>query len=501
MSFKSYLGKIFAEWVGRKNSSWINSPIEAQEKVLQYLLEKAKGTEYGRLHQFHKISNYQNFKEHVPLATYEDLRPFMERVKKGEKDILWPGLPLYLSKTSGTTSGVKYIPLTKESMPTHTKAARDAILAYIAETGNTDFINGKMIFLQGSPVLDKSGAVPVGRLSGIVAHYVPKYLQRNRMPSYEVNIIEDWESKVEAIARETMKEKMSLISGIPPWVQMYFEKLLEISGKSSVQEIFPHFSLFIYGGVNYEPYRNNLEKLIGRKVDSIELYPASEGFIAYQDSQKEEGMLLLVDAGIFYEFIAVEDFHNGSLKRISLKDVVLGVNYVLIISTIAGLWGYNIGDTIKFVSLKPYRIKVTGRIKHFTSAFGEHVIAEEVERAISAASKKTGVKVVEFHLAPEVNPPEKELPFHEWFIEFGEAPSDLDEFAKILDEEMVNLNTYYNDLITGKVLQPLKISMVKRNGFNSFMKTKGKLGGQNKLPRLSNSREIADELLNWKEER
>ena len=494
MGLKALLSKPFSKWVMKKNSTWVDSPLVAQEKVFHQLISSAVHTEFGKQHHFDRIKDYQDFTENVPLATYEDLKPYIEKVQKGGKDILWPDKPIYLSKTSGTTSGAKYIPLTKESMPTHIKAARDAILAYISETGKAGFVDGKMIFLQGNPQLDKSGAIPIGRLSGIVAHYVPNYLQKNRMPSYKVNCIDDWETKVEAIARETMPENMTLISGIPPWVQMYFEKLIELSGKKTIMEIFPNFSLFIYGGVNYEPYRRNLEKLIGKKIDSIELYPASEGFIAYQDSQMEDGMLLLVDAGIFYEFIAVDDFQSGNNKRISLKDVEIGVNYVLILSTNAGLWAYNIGDTVKFTSKKPYRIKVTGRIKHFTSAFGEHVIAEEVEKAISNTCNKTGVQVAEFHLAPEVNPPEGHLPYHEWFIEFAEVPEDLRGFAAILDQEMTSLNTYYNDLISGKVLQPLKIRLVKRNGFNEFMKEKGKLGGQNKLPRLSNDRKIADEL-------
>lgn len=495
MGIKAFLSKAFAKWVGRKNAKWRNSPIESQETIFKQLIEEAKSTVFGKEHYFNEINNYQDFVENVPISSYEGLKPYIEKIKHGENDILWPGKPLYLSKTSGTTSGAKYIPLTKESMPAHIKAARDAILSYIAETGKSAFVDGKMIFLQGNPELDKKGAIPVGRLSGIVAHYVPNYLQRNRMPSYKVNCIADWESKVEAIAKETMNEDMTLISGIPPWVQMYFEKLIELSGKKSIMEIFPNFSLFIYGGVNYEPYRSSMEKLIGKKVDSIELYPASEGFIAYQDSQEKEGMLLLVDAGIFYEFIAVDDFENGNYERISLRDVELGVNYVLILSTNAGLWAYNIGDTVKFTSRKPFRIKVTGRIKHFTSAFGEHVIAEEVEKAISSACLKTGTQVNEFHLAPEVNPSEGELPYHEWFVEFAETPKDLKNFATILDKEMVSLNPYYDDLISGKVLHPLKIRPIKKDGFNEFMKEQGKLGGQNKLPRLSNDRKIADQLM------
>ncbi|MBL4709671.1 MAG: GH3 auxin-responsive promoter family protein, partial [Flavobacteriales bacterium] len=350
-------------------------------------------------------------------------------------------------------------------------------------------------FLQGSPELDTSGPTPIGRLSGIVAHHVPGYLQKNRLPSLAVNSIDDWEAKVDAICEETIKKKMSLISGIPPWVQMYFEKLIEKSEKHSIQEIFPDFSLFIYGGVNYEPYRKTMEKLIGRSIDAIELYPASEGFIAFQDSQKEEGMLLLLNSGIFYEFIPAEEFGNENATRISLKGVVLGQNYVLILNTNAGLWGYNIGDTVRFVSLEPYRIVVSGRIKHFTSAFGEQVIAEEAEKAMAFTCKQTNIDVVEFHLAPQIESIDGELPFHEWAVEFKSEYKDLSEFSQLLNEKMIELNSYYKDLIDGKMLQPLKITSVTKDGFQNYMKSKGKLGGQNKLPRLANDRKIIDALL------
>jgi len=312
------------------------------------------------------------------------------------------------------------------------------------------------------------------------------------MPSWETNCIEDWETKVNAIVNETINQNMTLISGIPSWVQMYFEKLIEESGKK-VGELFPNFNLFVYGGVNYEPYRNKMENLIGRKVDSMELFPASEGFFAFQDTQNEKGMLLLLDSGIFYEFIPADEFYDDNPTRISLKDVKLGVNYVLIISTDAGLWSYNIGDTIQFTSLKPYRIVVSGRIKHFISAFGEHVIAKEVEAALQDAVKGTDVQINEFTVAPQITP-KQGLSYHEWFIEFEKEPDNLTDFAQKIDANLVKQNSYYKDLIIGKVLQPLKITKVKSNGFQDYMKSIGKLGGQNKLPRLANDRKIADKL-------
>lgn len=495
MGIKASLSIPFAKFIVRKTKKWAKKPIETQEAVLRSLLEKAMNTQFGKDHHFASIKTYEAFKEQVPIVDYEGLRSYIDKIKEGKQDVLWPGKPIYFSKTSGTTSGAKYIPISKESIPFHISAARDSILHYIAETGKAEFVNHKMIFLQGSPELDTSGVIPVGRLSGIVAHHVPAYLQKNRLPSLKVNTIDDWETKVDAICDETLKEKMSLISGIPPWVQMYFEKLIEKSGKSSIQEIFPDFSLFIYGGVNYEPYRKTMENLIGRSIDSIELYPASEGFIAFQDSQKEEGMLLLLNSGIFYEFIPAEEFGSENASRISLKEVVLDQNYVLILNTNAGLWGYNIGDTVRFVSLDPYRIVVSGRIKHFTSAFGEHVIAEEVEKAIAFACAQTNIEVVEFHLAPQIESINGELPFHEWAIEFKEREVNVSSFARSLNTKMAELNSYYKDLLDGKMLQPLKIKTIAKDGFQNYMKSKGKLGGQNKLPRLANDRKIIDELI------
>ena len=411
---------------------------------------------------------------------------------KGEENVLWKGKPLYFAKTSGTTSGAKYIPLTKESMPYHIEAARNAILHYIHETGNADFVDGKMIFLQGSPILEEKNGINLGRLSGIVAHFVPKYLQKNRMPSWETNCIEDWETKVNAIVEETFNENMSVISGIPSWVQMYFEKLQQ-KGNKPVGDIFPNFNLFIYGGVNYEPYRAKFENLIGRKVDSIELFPASEGFFAYQDSQKEKGMLLLLNSGIFYEFIKSDEFSSENPRRYTIGEVELGVNYVLILSTNAGLWGYNIGDTVQFTSLQPYRVIVSGRIKHYISAFGEHVIGKEVESALQEAMEGTTIRVNEFTVAPQINPTEG-LPYHEWLIEFENEPHNLEAFALQIDHAMRKQNVYYDDLIVGNVLRPLIITIVPKNGFQDYMKSIGKLGGQNKIPRLSNDRKIADVL-------
>jgi len=490
MSLKSFFAKIFANIVVMQQQKWIIKPVETQERLFQNLILQAKATQFGKDHLFFGIKSHADFVKQVPVRDYEGLRTYIDEVVEGKSDVLWKGKPLYFAKTSGTTSGVKYIPITKESMPYHVEGARNAILFYIQEKANADFVDGKMIFLQGSPEMEEKNGIKVGRLSGIAAHYVPKYLQKNRLPSWETNCIDDWETKVDAIVKETKDENMSVISGIPSWVQMYFEKLIQVSDKK-VGDLFKNFNLFIYGGVNYEPYRKKFEQMIGRKVDSIELYPASEGFFAFQDSQKEKGMLLLLNAGIFYEFIKADEFYTENPKRYTIGEVELNVNYVIIISTNAGLWAYNIGDTVLFTSLKPYRIVVTGRIKHYISAFGEHVIGKEVEQALQEALQESDAVVTEFTVAPQIQPSEG-LPYHEWLIEFEKEPENLFDFELKIDQALRNQNVYYDDLIVGNVLRTLVVTKVPAEGFNEYMKSEGKLGGQNKLPRLSNDRKIAD---------
>lgn len=493
MSLKSAIAKIYAKKVAKKVYKWAENPHKTQQKIFASLLKKAQNTNFGIDHNFKDITSYDDFKKAVPIRNYEALKPYVDKVVAGKENILWPDKPLYFAKTSGTTSGAKYIPITKESMPNHIEAAKEALLLYIASTGKADFVNGKMIFLQGSPIIGDTNGIKTGRLSGIVAHYIPKYLQNNRMPSWETNCIDDWETKVAAIVDETFTEDMRLISGIPSWVQMYFEKLKAKADKK-VGDIFKNFNLFVYGGVNYEPYRQKMEDLIGRKVDSIELYPASEGFFAYQDLQDYKGLLLQLNSGIFYEFVESDTFFDDNPIRISLTDVKLDVNYVLIISTNAGLWAYNIGDTVMFTSLKPYRIVVTGRIKHFISAFGEHVIGKEVEQALQEAVADTSIRINEFTVAPQIIP-KKGLPYHEWFIEFDKPPVDFEDFALKIDTALRRQNSYYNDLIRGKVLRPLVVTTVSNDGFKNYMKSQGKLGGQNKIPRLANDRKITDNLI------
>ena len=494
---KAFVAKIYAALMHKKNQKWINNPLDAQTKVFKELIQKGLKTKFGKDHGFQKVTDTESFRASVPVRDYEELRPYIDQVLEGEADVLWPGRPLYYAKSSGTTSGAKYIPITGDSMPQHIRAAREALLNYIHQTGSTKAINGKHIFLQGSPVLEDKNGVALGRLSGIVAHYVPAYLQKNRMPSWETNCIEDWETKVDAIVDETLKENMTIIGGIPSWVQMYFERLIQKTGKA-VGELFPNFSLFVYGGVNFEPYRGIFKKLIGRTPDSIEFYPASEGFFAYQDSQSDKGLLLLLNHGIFYEFIVASSFFEKEQEFHSLEEVQVGVNYVMIISTTAGLWRYNIGDTIQFTSLDPFKVIVSGRIKHFISAFGEHVIVSEVEQALQKAveGEENDVTIREFTVAPQIKP-KSGLPYHEWFIEFDQEPSNIEAFALHIDKQMQHKNIYYDDLIKGNILRPLVIQKVKRDGFQSYMKSIGKLGGQNKVPRVSDNRKIADALVSF----
>ena len=488
------IAKSFASYIISKNQFWIKNPIQAQSKTFEYLINNGQKTLFGQQYFLKEIRSYEEFKQSIPVSDYEKFKIYIDRIIKGESDVIWPGKPIYFSKTSGTTSGIKNIPIFRNAIKTHINSARDSILQYILNSGDTNFIKGKQMFIQGSPVLKTKKGIKVGRLSGIVAHHVPFYLRSSRMPSWDVNCIDDWEEKINAIVEETINQNMTLISGIPPWVKMYFEKIIEKSGQK-VANVFKNFSLFIYGGVSFKPYKKIFDELIGRNVNSIELYPASEGFFAYQDQLDNDSMLLLLNNHIFYEFIETHDLLVGNNNYIPLSDVKVGKNYALIISTSSGLWRYNIGDTIRFTELNPYRIIVTGRIKHFISAFGEHVIANEVETAIIEASSKLKSRIREFTVAPQVSP-EFGLPYHEWFIEFDQINDNLEEIECIIDNIMQRQNIYYKDLIQGKILSPLRITQIKKGGFNSYMKSIGKLGGQNKVPHLSNNRKIANQLKN-----
>ena len=492
MNIKSLLAKPFASYIHKQIKKGITTALEDQETIFKQLIKTGKATEFGKEHGFDKINTFEEFQKAVPVRDYEQLKSYIERIKEGKHNVLWKGQPIYFAKTSGTTSGAKYIPITKDSIPNHINTARNALLCYMSETGNYDFANGKMIFLSGSPVLERVGGIPTGRLSGIVNHHVPKYLRTNQLPGYETNCIDDWETKLDKIVDETIAQNMTLISGIPPWVQMYFDRLTERSGKK-IKDLFPNFSVMVQGGVNFGPYKAKMFESIGKPIDCIELFPASEGFFAFQDSQKAEGLLLNTNSGIFFEFVPAAEIFNEHPTRLTLKDVKQGENYAMIINSNAGLWGYNLGDTVRFVSTNPYRLVVSGRTKHFISAFGEHVIGEEVEYALLKTATEENVQIVEFTVAPCIAQ-DKGQSYHEWFIEFQNQPADLAAFTKRMDDTLRERNVYYDDLIAGNILQRLKITPIRKNGFIDYMKSIGKLGGQNKVARLSNDRKIAEGL-------
>ncbi len=495
MSIKSKIIYAIAKLTQKRIEKESNLSLKNQKDLFESLIQKGSSTLFGKENGFEKIKNPKAFSTQIPIREYEDFRPYIDKIINGENDILWPGKPLYLAKTSGTTSGVKYIPITRDSIPNHTGNARDALFNITARFKLKHLFDGNFIFLSGSPVLEEKGGIPTGRLSGIINHWIPSWLRNNQLPSYETNTIEDWETKVDRIARETIDSDLRIVSGIPPWVQMYYERVLEISGKKTIKEVFPNLQLYVYGGVNFEPYRSQLEKLVGGPLHSMETYPASEGFIAYQDlNDTSQGLLLQCNKGIYYEFIPTSDIKSTNPVSLTLEEVETGVDYALIITTNAGLWRYNIGDTVEFITVNPPRIKVTGRIKHFISAFGEHVIAKEVEEALMQTVKNHTCLINEFTVAPHVNPPDGEKPFHEWWIEFGKEPTDMHAFSRDLNEAMVRQNLYYEDLIIGKILQPLKVRSIPAGSFKKYMQSIGKLGGQNKVPRLSNDRGIADVL-------
>lgn len=493
MKLKSFLAKPYAAIVHKKILKSIHTALEDQKNIFEKIIKQAQHTQFGKEHHFENIRSYEDYKNAVKIRDYEDFRPYIEEIKEGKENVLWKGKPLYFAKTSGTTSGVKYIPISKDSIDNHIDTARNALLCYMSVSGNTEFADGKMIFLSGAPTLERVGGIPTGRLSGIVNHHVPKYLRTNQLPSYETNCIEDWEEKLSKIIEETQSQDMTLISGIPPWVQMYFDWLIERNQGKKILDLFPNLQVIVHGGVNFEPYKQKLFDTLGKKIDTVETYPASEGFFAFQDTLDKEGLLLNTNSGIFFEFVPAAEIFDENPMRLSLKDVELDVNYALVINTNAGLWSYNIGDTVKFVSLNPYRIVVTGRTKHFISAFGEHVIGEEVEQAMMSVAEKENVRIVEFTVAPMVNA-QDELPYHEWFVEFENMPTDLESFALQVDHQLREKNVYYNDLIKGAILQPLKIRPLQARAFQDYMKSIGRLGGQNKTPRLSNDRKIADQL-------
>ena len=469
--------------------------IKIQYDILKNLLNKSKNTKFGIDHKFNKIDSYKKYKSNVPIRNYENFKIYINSIKKGKDNVTWPGRPLYLAKTSGTTSGTKLIPITKESLPNHINSAKHLLYNYYLKKKKLKPFLGKVMFLSGSPDLEEKNKIKIGRLSGIVNHHKPLLLKKKSLPNKKTNQIKNWEKKIDQIAEETIGKDLRIIGGIPPWIQMFFDTITEKTGKN-ITQIFPNLDLICHGGVNFEPYKKNLFNSIGREIDTLETFPASEGFFAYQNDIDSEDLLLQINSGIFYEFLELNELKNKNLRRISIKDVKLDTNYALIISSNAGLWSYNIGDTIKFTNLNPFKIRVSGRTKQFISAFGEHVIVEDVERSLKKTCEKfREVQIIEYTVGPKIVD-KKSKSCHEWLIEFKTPPKNMKEFEKELDRNMQMRNIYYNDLINDKVISRLKVSEAKKKSFINFMKSIGKLGGQNKVPRISNDNSIIERVKN-----
>lgn len=500
VNVKAAIAKPIAEFVTQKLKSKSANGIECQDKIFQKLIQVGRKTSFGKEHKFAQIKSIADFQKQVPIRDYEDFKPYIEEIIEGKENVLWKDRPIYFAKTSGTTSGVKYIPITKDSISNHIDSARNALLTNISENPKATYVSGRMLFLSGSPKLTKKGSIPTGRLSGIVNHHIPSYFQTNRMPNDNTNCIDDWETKLQQIIDECKGEDLRFIGGIPPWIQMFFDKLQAQNNGKTIKEIYPNLQTIMHGGVNFEPYKMQMQKSIGGPIDFISIYPASEGFIAFQNTQKDDSLLLNIDSGIFFEFVPVNEINKCNSKngiqptRLTLSEVETGVNYAIILSSNAGLWAYNLGDTIQFVSLKPYRIIVTGRCKHFISAFGEHVINEEVENSLAQVAKEQNAIIAEFTVAPQMQQ-NNERPYHQWLIEFNKAPQNINMFAKELDKKMRQKNVYYDELVEGNILQTLKIVSLPKGTFQAYMKSIGRLGGQNKIPHLANNRKIVDAIL------
>ena len=466
-----------------------------QKKILNELLENSKNTRFGEDHNFRNINNYEDFKSSVPIRDYEGFRGYIEKIKNGEKNVTWIDKPLYLAKTSGTTSGTKFIPITKESLPNHINTAKHLLYDYFKKKKKIKPFLGKVMFLSGTPNLDEENGIKIGRLSGIVNHHKPFFLKNRSLPSTETNQIDSWEEKINNIVEETLGQDLRVIGGIPPWIQMYFDVLIERTGKK-ISEIFPNLELLCHGGVNFQPYKTNLFNSIGRAIDTLETFPASEGFFAYQDDLYSDDLLLQVNSGIFFEFVELNELKKEKPKRISIEEIKLDTNYAMVITSNAGLWSYDIGDTIKFTNTNPLKIKVSGRTKQYVSAFGEHVIVDEVEKSLKKTCEKfKEVEIVEYTVGPRIMNQKSES-HHEWFIEFKSPPSRIKDFEIELDLNMKNLNIYYRDLRKNKILSRLKITKAKKKSFINFMKSIGKLGGQNKVPRLSNDVKLIEKVKN-----
>ena len=498
MKLTSFLIRFLAKRQWERNKKNKFNALDHQNKIFKKIINNGVDSLFGKNNSINKSIKYIDFKKLIKLNDYESIRPYVKKISEGETNILTKGVPKYFAITSGTTSGTKYIPLTMEMLNFQMRAIKELLLLYSYQSGNCKLSNTGMMFIQGSPVLRKFNKIPFAKLSGITARHIPFFLKKNRYPSMKTNCISNWDEKIKKIVLETFDKDMGVIGGIPPWVITYFRALLAHTQASNIKEIFPNFELYIHGGTSFENYKNSIFKLCG-DIDTLETYPASEGFFAYQDNLNEKHLLLLTNHGVFYEFVEVSRFKKGDNERVCLADVELGKNYVLIVSTVSGLWAYNTGDTIRFVSINPYKIVFCGRVSQYCSVFGEHVIEKEVQTALTQTLKKSGGEICEFSVCPKIKTNTKES-HHEWFIEFVVKPKNMRNFEESLNREMETQNIYYKDLIKSNIISTLKVICVKRGGFDEYMKSIGKFGGQNKCPHLSNDRKIGDFLSEYYED-
>lgn len=488
-------------WIIKKRIEQIeqftNHPIEAQKSVLHDLLGKAKHTEIGIEHGFLDIGTYHDFKKNVPLRTYEDFTPYINKSIAGEENILWPRKTHWFSKSSGTTDAKsKFIPVTQEAIQDcHYKGGKDLLSIYYHNNPSAKLFSGKHLILGGNTSLNKLNQDSYfGDLSAIIVKNLPFWAEIRRTPSKEITLMENWEEKIDKMAKASLKEDVKIIAGVPSWMLVLLNKISEVSQGKRLTEIWPNLELYMHGGVNFEPYRNQFESILhSQKLNYYQTYNASEGFFSLQNTNKAEDMLLMLDYGIFYEFIPMDKFDGTESETIELQEVELNKNYALVISTNGGLWRYIVGDTVKFTSLSPFKIQVTGRTKHFINAFGEELIIENTDRAIASACKETNSGFKEYTVAPNYLEG-KEKGAHEWVIEFTSPPKNLEVFAEILDKKLMELNSDY-EAKRNMILKAPIVHLAAPNTFQKWLKEKGKLGGQNKIPRLKNDRVFMEEIL------
>jgi GH3 auxin-responsive promoter len=485
MSIKSWFFYQFSKWKVRKEYNLQTKSEHVQLAFLLNHIKENKNTEFGKAHRFELISDYENYCQNIPLRHYEDFLPYIDKIKAGENNILTKVKPLYLLMTSGTTAGTKYIPISKSGIKHQIGAAMKLLCFHSYHQRNGDFMNYKMLFLQGSPELNHEYKIPTARLSGVVYHHIPKFFQRNKLPKYETNIIENWQEKVDQIVAETYSQDMGIMGGIPPWCIQYFEKLIEKKKVKNLKSLFPNLSIYIYGGLDFSSYREKMTQLLGDKVACLQTFPASEGFFGIQDLPDSDDMLLLINQGVFYEFI--ENYNEENPQTIALSGVKLNISYELVITNDSGLYRYRMGDLVQLTSLNPYRIKVVGRTSQYISAFGEHVIGYEIERVMEAAIKEFNLVVEDYHVCPNVA-----AKHYEWYIEFNEKPKVNDEkLVEFLDKKLVEINKYYAHLINGNIINSSKTIELKNGSFANLRSKLGKEGGQNKVIRLANNQKFA----------